>query len=112
LGFLTTQESNHPLCDFGAFHMDHHALAVDVADFQVRQFGRPESSGQAHCGSFSSLVLRKSWSIVDTPYPKRNFRLPKVLSQQQVAKLIDSATTPFYRITDRHAPARADPEVA
>jgi integrase/recombinase XerD len=47
---------------------------------------------------FFITVLRKSWSIADTPYPKRNFRLPKVLSQQQVAKLIDSATTPFYRI--------------
>ena len=47
---------------------------------------------------FFITVLRKSWSIADTPYPKRNFRLPKVLSQQQVAKLIESATTPFYRI--------------
>ncbi len=47
---------------------------------------------------FFITVLRKSWSIADTPYPKRNFRLPKVLSQRQVAKLIDSATTPFYRI--------------
>jgi integrase/recombinase XerD len=47
---------------------------------------------------FFITVLRRSWSIADTPYPKRNFRLPKVLSQQQVAKLIESATTPFYRI--------------
>jgi site-specific recombinase XerD len=47
---------------------------------------------------FFITVLRRSWSIGDTPYPKRNFRLPKVLSQQQVAKLIESATTPFYRI--------------
>jgi integrase/recombinase XerD len=47
---------------------------------------------------FFITVLRKSWSIAETPYPRRNFRLPKVLSQQQVAKLIESATTPFYRI--------------
>ncbi len=47
---------------------------------------------------FFITVLRKSWSIADTPYPKRNFRLPKVLSQSQVAKLIEAATTPFYRI--------------
>jgi integrase/recombinase XerD len=47
---------------------------------------------------FFITVLRRSWSIADTPYPKRNFRLPKVLSQQQVAKLIASATTPFYRM--------------
>jgi integrase/recombinase XerD len=47
---------------------------------------------------FFITVLKRSWSIAETPYPKRNFRLPKVLSPQQVAKLIDSATTPFYRI--------------
>ncbi len=47
---------------------------------------------------FFITVLRKSWSIADTPYPKRNFRLPKVLSQQQVARLIACATTPFYRL--------------
>jgi site-specific recombinase XerD len=47
---------------------------------------------------FFITVLRKSWSIADTPYPKRNFRLPKVLSQSQVAKLIEAATTPFYRM--------------
>jgi integrase/recombinase XerD len=47
---------------------------------------------------FFITVLKRSWSIADTPYPKRNFRLPKVLSQQQVGRLIESATTPFYRI--------------
>jgi site-specific recombinase XerD len=47
---------------------------------------------------FFITVLRRSWSIADTPYPKRHFRLPKVLSQQQVARLIAAATTPFYRI--------------
>jgi integrase/recombinase XerD len=47
---------------------------------------------------FFITVLRKPWSIADTPYPKRNFRLPKVLSQQQVTTLIESATTPFYRM--------------
>ena len=47
---------------------------------------------------FFITVLRKPWSIADTPYPKRQFRLPKVLSPQQVARLIESATTPFYRI--------------
>jgi len=47
---------------------------------------------------FFITVLRRPWSIADTPYPKRHFRLPKVLSQQQVARLIVAATTPFYRI--------------
>lgn len=47
---------------------------------------------------FFITVLKRSWSIAETPYPRRNFRLPKILSQQQVAALIDSATTPFHRI--------------
>jgi site-specific recombinase XerD len=46
---------------------------------------------------FFITVLRKPWSIAETPYPRRNFRLPKILSQAQVTTLIDSATTPFYR---------------
>ena len=43
-------------------------------------------------------TLKKNWSITETPYPRREFRLPKVLSQEQVTKLIDAATTPFYRV--------------
>src|SRR5215218_4876125 len=46
---------------------------------------------------FFIVVLKKPWSIAETPYPRRNCRLPKILSQEQVANLIDSATTPFYR---------------
>ena len=39
---------------------------------------------------FFIIVLKKPWSIAETPYPRRNFRLPKILSQEQVANLIDS----------------------
>jgi integrase/recombinase XerD len=46
---------------------------------------------------FFITVLKKPWSIAETPYPRRNFRLPKILSQDQVATLIDSATTPLYQ---------------
>jgi site-specific recombinase XerD len=46
---------------------------------------------------FFITVLKKAWSAAETPYPRRNFRLPKILSQEQVARLIDSARTPFYR---------------
>src|SRR3954454_22146168 len=42
--------------------------------------------------------LRRPWSIAETPYPPKTFRLPKVLSAEQVAKLIDAASTLFYRI--------------
>jgi site-specific recombinase XerD len=46
---------------------------------------------------FFIKTLRKNWSVEETPYPKRVFRLPKVLSPEEVGQLIDSATTPFYR---------------
>jgi integrase/recombinase XerD len=47
---------------------------------------------------FFITVLKRSWSIAETPYPRRNFQLPKILSQPQMAKLIDSAPTLFYRV--------------
>jgi site-specific recombinase XerD len=43
-------------------------------------------------------VLKRPWSVDDTPYPKRPQKLPTVLSQQEVARLIDSARTPLHRI--------------
>jgi site-specific recombinase XerD len=46
---------------------------------------------------FYSKTLKKSWSIAETPYPKRAQRLPTILSQEEVAQLIDAASTPFHR---------------
>jgi site-specific recombinase XerD len=46
---------------------------------------------------FFIKTLKKTWSVDETPYPKRVIRLPKIFSPEEVARLIDSATTPFYR---------------
>jgi len=46
---------------------------------------------------FFIKTLKKAWSVDETPYPKRVIRLPKIFSPEEVARLIDSATTPFYR---------------
>jgi integrase/recombinase XerD len=43
-------------------------------------------------------TLKKAWSIAETPYPKRAFHLPSILSQEEVARLIDAALTPYHRI--------------
>ncbi len=43
-------------------------------------------------------VLKRGWSVAETPYPKKVLHLPQVLSQQEVARLIDAAETPFHRI--------------
>jgi integrase/recombinase XerD len=46
---------------------------------------------------FYIQTLKRPWSIADTPYPKKRYRLPTILSQKEVAQLIDAAATPFYR---------------
>ena len=42
-------------------------------------------------------TLKKSWNIVETPYPKKDHRLPTILSQEEVARLIQAAGTSFHR---------------
>src|ERR1700722_11852739 len=46
---------------------------------------------------FYIKTLKKAWSIAETPYPKQGFRLPTILSQEEVARLIDAAVTPLHR---------------
>ncbi len=47
---------------------------------------------------FYIQVLKQGWSVAETPYPKKVLHLPEILSQQEVARLIDAAETPFQRI--------------
>ena len=47
---------------------------------------------------FYTKTLRRAWSVADTPYPKRNHRLPVILSQEEVARLILAASTSCHRI--------------
>jgi integrase/recombinase XerD len=46
---------------------------------------------------FYCKTLKKGWSIAETPYPKGAHRLPAILSQEEVAQLIDAASTSFHR---------------
>ena len=43
-------------------------------------------------------VLKRGWSAAQTPYPKKVFHLPEILSQDEVARLIDATNTPFQRV--------------
>jgi hypothetical protein len=36
---------------------------------------------------FYIKTLKKTWSIAETPYPKKAFHLPSILSREQVARL-------------------------
>jgi len=47
---------------------------------------------------FFIKTLKRSWSVAETPYPKKVQHLPSVLSQEEVTQLINAAPTPFYRI--------------
>jgi site-specific recombinase XerD len=47
---------------------------------------------------FYIRVLKRGWSIAETPYPKKVLHLPEILSQDEVARLIDAAEFPFHRI--------------
>jgi site-specific recombinase XerD len=47
---------------------------------------------------FYVKTLKKGWSAAETPYPKKVLNLPMILSQEEVARLIDSALTPLHRI--------------
>jgi integrase/recombinase XerD len=47
---------------------------------------------------FFVKTLHRLWNTAETPYPKRVIRLPRVLSQDEVARLINSAICPFHRV--------------
>ena len=55
-------------------------------------------NGLAALRFFFVKTLKRPWSVAETPYPKKVQRLPTVLSQEEVAQLINAAPTPFYRI--------------
>jgi len=54
--------------------------------------------GLAALRFFFTKTLKRPWSVAETPYPKRVQGPPTVLSQEEVAQLINAARTPFYRI--------------
>ena len=66
--------------------------------FQKRKFS-PNTVAQrlAALRFFYTKTLKKVWSIEETPYPKKTLHMPTILSQEEVARLIDAAWPPFHR---------------
>jgi site-specific recombinase XerD len=63
-----------------------------VEDF-ARHFNRPPDSVAVRLAalSFSYIkTLKKSWSVADTPYPKKAHHLPTILSREEVAQLLQA----------------------
>jgi site-specific recombinase XerD len=66
--------------------------------FQKRKFS-PNTVAQrlAALRFFYTKTLKKVWSIEETPYPKKTLHMPTILSQEEVARLIDAARPPLHR---------------
>ena len=47
---------------------------------------------------FFQKVLRRSYREIDLVYPRRPERLPVILSEEEVARLIESANTSYHRV--------------
>ena len=87
------------------FHRPPNKLGPEhIRQYQAQLFGRRKlapSTVTQHLAAlrfFYIKVLRRPWSIAETPYPKKVQRLPIILSSEEVTQLIDSARTPFHRI--------------
>jgi site-specific recombinase XerD len=87
------------------FHRSPDQLGLDhIRDYQVHLFRVRKLKPATVAVRLAGLrflyvaVLKRPWSVDDTPYPKRPDTLPAVLSPEEVARLIESALTPMHRI--------------
>ena len=71
----------------------------DIRKYQAMLFTKLKLSPNTVTLRLASLrffyihVLKRGWSIAETPYPKKVRHLPGVLSQEEVARLIEAADT-------------------
>jgi len=74
-----------------------------IREYQAELFQKRKLSSGTVTNRLAALrffyikTLKKNWSIAETPYPKKIHRLPAILSQEEVARLIDAAGTLFHR---------------
>ena len=75
-----------------------------IREFQAHLFTKrrlaPNTVNQrlAALRFFFVKTLKRNWNAAETPYPRKVIHLPIVLSQEEVARLIDSAVLPFHRM--------------
>ena len=74
-----------------------------IREYQAQLFQKRKLSPGSVIYRLSALrffyikTLKKAWSVAETPYPKKNHHLPAILSQEEVARLIQAAGTSFHR---------------
>ena len=75
-----------------------------IREYQAYLFRERKLDGSSVTQKLAALrfffikTLKKPWSVAETPYPKQVRRLPLVLSQEEVARLINSARNPFDQV--------------
>ena len=86
------------------FHCSPERLGLDhIRDYQVHLFRVKKLKPATVAVRLAALrflfvaVLKRRWTVAETPYPKRPDTLPTVLSQDEVARLIDAALSPVHR---------------
>jgi site-specific recombinase XerD len=87
------------------FHRSPDRLGLDhIRDYQTHLFRVCKLKANTVAVRLAALrflfvaVLKRRWTVTETPYPKRPYSLPTVLSQDEVARLIDAALTPLHRV--------------
>ena len=75
----------------------------EIRSYQAHLIGKRKLAANTVAQRLAALrflyvkTLRRGWDLELTPYPKRPTRLPKVLSQGEVARLVDAADSLFHR---------------
>ena len=87
------------------FHRSPDRLGLQhVRDYQAHLFRERKLEPSSVAQRTAALrflfvrVLKRPWTVEQMPYPKRPVKLPTVLSQEEVARLIAAASTPLHRI--------------
>ena len=89
------QHFNRPPDQLGLDHI----RAYQVYLFRVRKLKPATVSVRLAALRFLFVaVLKRNWTVAETPYPKRPHKLPTVLSQDEVARMIDAALTRLHRV--------------
>src|SRR5256884_7250849 len=75
-----------------------------IREYQAELFQKRKLSPNSVTRHLAALrffyikTLKRSWSIAETPYPKKTRRLPTILSQKEVEQLIHAARSQRERI--------------
>src|SRR6266446_2182681 len=75
-----------------------------IREYQAELFKKRKLSANSVGQHLAALrffyikTLRRTWSLADTPYPRKTRHLPTILSREEVAQLLHAARTPGERI--------------